>query len=419
MDITEQVLVVPNTYHPSEVTLSKAQEFISRFPIYQVKNGVPLLLHFDQKSRAYYVTCHIDGDTLISNADTDAVLDAEDEEYKLNRDLSLDKYAYRLMQDHALEGRSFEDVVIEYDITYRAEKSLKVYGGQHRIEAITKAVEANVNVVHGCRVYFDLSRDQKVEIATVNNTSIAVPSDLLDRMQEDQLGSELRDWCQTVGLLKQGENFSDRGSADTPTVRVARTLITNFYFGKETQDNGNQFYQPVLCSSGPGIDTKYEQIRSQIDWSDPALEEMGRRFAALHELQMERVNSRTKGKNAASARKALSLALVASWAFASGLFQRNPEYLQKHYALSDAVSPSDDPLNANELSKARLKGKDKENYRGLGTRNDPSELGRMFQLFLLQAENGKGITLDVANTAIKYYEARKMAHEADQDKRKL
>ena len=47
------------------------------------------------------------------------------------------------------------------------------------------------------------------------------------------------------------------------------------------------------------------------------------------------------------------------------------------------------------------------------------ELGRMFQLFLLQSELGNGITLEVANTAIKYHEARKMSHEADQDKRRI
>ena len=418
--ITEtEKLIIPPDFHPSALVVAKAREFISRYNTFEIENNVPLLLNADKRSNAFYIVCHLEGQVLVENADVDAVLDADDEEYKLNRDLSTDKYAYRVMEQDAIRGRSFEDLVIEFDTSYRASKPLKVYGGQHRIEAILQAAKNHVSVQHGCRVYFQLSRDQKVEIATVSNTSIAVPSDLLDRMQEDQLGSELRDWCQRVGLLEEAQNFADRGSADSPSVRVARTLITNFYLGMEQVVNANYYYQPVLCASGPGIDSHYERVRSTIDWNDAALKQMGEQFTALHKLQMLRVNSRTKGKNAASARKALSLAVVASWAFASGLFQKNEDYLRKHYQLSSGNPSSDDPLNSNVLGAARLKGKDKETYRGLGTRNDAGELGRMFQLFLLQAEKGTGIALDVANTAIKYHEARKMAHEADIDKSKI
>lgn len=408
-----QNLVVPEGVSPNDVVISKANEFISRFPTLQKMNGVPLLLHFDAKSGAYYIACHMQGELLAQYTDTDAVLDAEDEEYKLNRDLSLDKYAYKLMEEDALKGRTFEDLVIEYDMLYRPERPLKVYGGQHRIKALTTALEKGVSVVHGLRVYFNLARDQKVDIATVNNTSIAVPTDLLDRMQEDELGSNLRDWCQAVGLLNPLTNFADRSADDKPTVRIARTLITNFYLGIEVSTNSNKFYQPILCTSGPGIDSEYDKIRSKVDWNDPELIEMGKQFTRLHQLQMQKVRSRKKGKNSASARKAISLALVASWAYASGLFQRFPELLKNHYALGIGISPSDDPLNSEDLSKARLKGKDRETYRGLGTRNDPSELGRMFQLFLLQAEQGGGIDLSLANNAIKYYEGRKMTDEAD------
>jgi len=126
------------------------------------------------------------------------------------------------MEQDALNGRSFEDMVVEYDTSYRIKKPLKVYGGQHRLRAIEKAKDVKGSVFHGVRVYFDLSREQKVEIATVNNTSIAVPNDLLDRMREQLLGSELRDWCQSVGLLEKGEDFADRRSPDTPTVRIPR-----------------------------------------------------------------------------------------------------------------------------------------------------------------------------------------------------
>ena len=40
------------------------------------------------------------------------------------------------MESDALKGRSFEDLVIEYDTSYKADRPLKVFGGQHRIEAI-------------------------------------------------------------------------------------------------------------------------------------------------------------------------------------------------------------------------------------------------------------------------------------------
>lgn len=419
MSNLQEKLIIPENITPSPEVISKAQNFIGSYITLENQNDIPLLLNRDKKANAFYVVCHLYGETLVKNADTDAVLDADDEEYKLNRDLSTDKYAYRVMEKDATNGRSFEDLVIEFDTTYRSNKPLKIYGGQHRIAAISKANENNVSVPHGCRIYFHLTRDQKVEIATVNNTSISVPSDLLDRMQEDQLGAELREWCQEVGLLEELQNFSDRSGEDIPTVRIARTLVTNFQLGIQEKGNANKYYQPVLCSSGPGIDRNYEKIRETIDWKSSELREMGQQFAILHKLQQARVNSRAKGRNAAAARKALSLSVVASWGFASGLFQRDHELLNKHYHLGSGISGTDDPLNSQALGSARLKGKDKDTYRGLGTRNDSSELGRMLQLFMLQAELGTGITLDVANTAIKYHEARKMAHEADNDKSKI
>jgi len=75
--------------------------------------------------------------------------------------------AYKTMEQDALNGRSFEDMVVEYDTSYRIKKPLIVYGGQHRLRAIEKAKDVKGSVFHGVRVYFDLSREQKVEIATV------------------------------------------------------------------------------------------------------------------------------------------------------------------------------------------------------------------------------------------------------------
>jgi hypothetical protein len=175
-------------------------------------------------------------------------------------------------------------------------------------------------------------------------------------MKEQLLGSELRGWCQAVGLLEEGADFADRRSPDTPTVRLARTLLVNFDLGRRALKD-EPLLQPVLCKSG-GIDDEYHKLREQVDWSDVKLSEMGNQFVRLH-----------KSSNAEFARKALSLSVVASWAYT---------------------------------------------YRGLGTRNSPKELGRMLEVFLVLAEKGKPkITKQLANAAIQSYEAKRAVYESN------
>ena len=400
---------------PKKNIIKSIDNFLNAFQPHEVKMGTKLLLYFDEKSDAYYLMCHLDGKVLAQYCDLEASLDADedDEIYKLNREITEDQAAYKQMEEDALHGRSFEDLVSEYDTSYHTTKPLKVYGGQHRLRAITKAESNKGSVLHGVRVYFDLSREQKVEIATVNNTSIAVPNDLLDRMREQLIGSELRDWCQTVGLLDKGMDFSDRRSPDMPTVRIARTLLVNFFLGidaKQLED----FHQPIICKSG-GTDERYLAVRSRINWSEDGLKEMGKQFARLHKLQRKSVLDRQENKNAEFARKALSLSLVAGWAYAAGLFQRGKDFLKTHYAIPEFSSPPEDPLNAKALSEARLKGIDKDTYRGLGTRSDPKELGRMLEVFLVLATKAskKRITKELANAAIQSYEAKRAVYEAD------
>ncbi len=408
-----EVLVIPSGLSPKATIQTKIEEFLKGFKPLEVKNKVKLLLLFDEKSKAYYLICHIDGETLASHSDLEASLDADDEEiYKLNRDITEDQSAFKLMEADALQGRSFEDLVIEYDTTYREEKPLKVYGGQHRITAITKSKDKKGKVYHGVRVYFGLSREQKVEIATVNNTSISVPNDLLDRMREQLIGTELRDWCQSVGLLDTGEDFADRKSPDAPTVRIARTLLVNYYLGLNAKKD--DFHQPTICKSG-GMDDEYLEVRKKIEWTNKGLLEMGKQFARLHKVQRERVLGRDKDNYAEFARKALSLTVVASWAYASGFFQSNLEYLKSLYELPESVTAPDDPLNAKALSQARHKLTDPDTYRGLGTRSSPAELGRMLEVFLILATKAtkKRITKELANAAIQSYEAKKATYEAN------
>src|SRR5581483_5179945 len=320
-------LIVDARLTPPSIVLDRVEEFLDGFEPYEATNAGKLNLFYDQKSGAYYLTCHLKGEVLAQACDTEASLDAEDEDeiYKLNREIQEDPAAFQLMQKDAIEGRSFEDIVLEYDTTYRSKKPLKVYGGQHRLTAIARAEKERGAVLHGTRIYFGLTRDQKVEIATINNTAIAVPNDLLDRMREQLLGSELRDWCQRVGLLDKGQDFADKRTPDTPTVRLARTLIVNFYLGKEASSI-EQLHYPILCKSG-GVDEDYMKMRHKIDWFDPNLIEMGKNFAHLHKTQRDIVSQRDEDNNAEFARKALSLSVVASWSYAAGLFQRNKEYL--------------------------------------------------------------------------------------------
>ncbi len=409
-----QKYIVPQGMKPGSAMLKKIDAFVEKFEPREVKSGSQLVLHFDEKSGAHYLCCHIDGSTLAACCDLEASLYADDEDYvyKLNRDITEDQVAYRVMEEDACKGRSFEDMVTEYDTSYRSDKPLKVYGGQHRIRAIMKAEKQRGATFHGVRVYFNLSREQKVEIATVNNTSIAVPNDLLDRMREQLLGSELRDLCQAVGLLEAGEDFADRRSPESPTVRVARTLIVNFYLGVGAKDD--EFHRPVVCKSG-GIDEDYFALREKVNWSDKNLVQMGKEFARLHQVQRSRVSERELDTSAEYARKALSLSVVASWAFAAGLFQRNSEYLKNHYALPDSVPAPDDPLNAKALSQARLKGTDPDTYRGLGTRYSSGELGRMLEVFLVLATKAakKRINKELANAAIQSYEAKRATFEAN------
>ena len=407
-------LVLPDKVQSSAIVTKRVDEFLKAFEPYERSTGGNIHLFLDEKSKAFYITCHLRGDTLADSCDSEATLDGdeEDEIYKLNREILEDQAAYQTMEKDAVSGRSFEDIVLEYDTSYRPKRPLKVYGGQHRLRALAKAKAQKPTTLHGVRIYFGLSREQKVEIATINNTAIAVPNDLLDRMKEQRLGSELRDWCQNVGLLGEGEDFADRRNPDTPTVRLARTLLVNFHLGKGSPHNGG-LQQPALCKSG-GIDEEYMKLRDMIDWKDKSVTQMGKEFVRLHQKQKETVSNRDENSNAEFARKALSLAVVASWAFAAGFFQPTPASLTNLYSLPDNVTPPDDPLNAKALSQARLKGTDPDTYRGLGTRNGPKELGRMLEVFLILADKGKPkITKQLAMAAIQSYEAKRAVYESN------
>jgi hypothetical protein len=412
-----KLLTIATETKPPKSVVEKAENFLRTLKTLEIENGIAPLLHIDRKCNAYYLVCHLPARTIIAKSDTEAVLDpGETDDYKFNRDIYTDTFAYRLMEQDAGHKRSFEDIVVEYDLSYRPDAPLKVFGGQHRVNAIRETGKKHAEIPHGVRVYFDLDRNQKLDIATVNNTSIAVSSDLLDRMQEDVLGSEMRNWCQKVGLLDVNQNFADKRSPEgIPTVRIIRNLLINFYEGGKHKVT--DFHNPIVCASGPGIDENYQKLRQRIDWSDAALNEMGTEFTKLHRKQRMKILSRTEDSFIEFANKAVHPTVASAWAYAAGLLQNDQTALGAHYALPDSVAETgpDDPLNANALLNARLKGVDPDSYRGLGARISGSELGRMLEVFILQAckATRRGVTSKLANAAIQSYEAKK-AHAAAQ-----
>lgn len=343
-------------------------QFKSKFTTEEAAAGVKTLIYEDMRSKSQYIIVHLPANIVAKISDLEAVLTPEDgEEYKLNRDIYRDNYAYQVMKEDACKGRRFEDIVVEFDPSYRPDKPLKVFGGQHRVTAITEAFKSGQNQSHGLRIYFGLNEEQRLDVAKANNTAIAVANDLLDRMQEDFLGNELRTWCQSVGFLENAQNFADkRSAAGIPTVRIARTFITNFQMSKGR--NIDELQDPIVCQSGPQLDATYESVRTKIDWLDSAMLEAGKQFVSLHKLQRQRVSGREKDSYSEYANKALHPCIVAAWAYAAGLFQGHSAELEKHFNIPLSVKNQvdADPLGAADLSKARLKGSDPDNYRGLG-----------------------------------------------------
>src|SRR5262249_1248838 len=147
--------------------------------------------------------------------DLNAKLDASNpESLRANRELLTGHTTYRAMVSDAKKGREFNDIIVEYDTSYESTKPLKVWGGQHRISAITEAAN-KVNRYHGFRIYFHLSKSQRSDLALVSNTNMNVSKDTFDRIiEETRYGNRLRDCARNINLLGQTDDFPDsRGTA--------------------------------------------------------------------------------------------------------------------------------------------------------------------------------------------------------------
>src|SRR5690349_13801567 len=115
MPKTADLLTIGAELEPPELVTEKIDSFLGSYKPEEVVDGGRLRLFFDRRSGAYYITCHLPGSVLSHSCDTEASLDADDEDeiYKLNREIQEDPAAFQLMEKDALEGRSFEDIVLE------------------------------------------------------------------------------------------------------------------------------------------------------------------------------------------------------------------------------------------------------------------------------------------------------------------
>jgi len=385
------------------------KQFVSECSPFGGESKLSLLT--DARTGAQYCECHIKGSILIKLGTTDVPLDPDEQaEYRANREIEEGSVAFQKMKDDAKGQRSFSNIVVEWkkdDSNF----PIKIIGGQHRFEAIRLALEGSVDVLHGVKVYFALDMPQGLDVQLISNTNIDISGDLIDRLRETAKGSELRDWCQAVGLLGSKQDFADSYARGGPiSVRMATTFITNYYKG--TQIDAKHFADvetsPLVYKSGvegeqwEETKTKYPNL-----WKDEGLLTAGKEFVALVAAQrIAFASAKKQGKRSKPdyPEKALNLAVIAGWSYVAGILHQNSLRLKRHFALKDWTAH--DPLNASELANGRHYT-DAQNYRGLGYRTDPQERGRFVELFFLQAENGKGITKSSIDIAIKKYHAKK------------
>lgn len=376
----------------------------------------------DNVTNALFCECHIPADKFILYGTKDVPLDPDEQpEYRANRELVEDNIAFIQMKTDALHGRSFSNIVTEYNTNFDAEHPLKIIGGQHRFEAISEAYNtANINVYQGVKVYFNLDMEQRLDVQLISNTNIAVSSDLLDRMMETVKGPQLRIWCQEVGLLSSDSDFADKKQrGNSITVREARTFILNYFKGKELSNCPfEQTRTLCLLAKTGGIDEDWENLKITNPnlWYDDQLKEAGKQFAILVNKQNDYYTEGTKKTNKEFADKAFNYAILASWSYVAGVLSNNPTRLSRHYNL--AINSKKDPLNAEALAKARHKS-DPINYRGLGSRTDVKERGRLVELFYLQAEKGTGISKPIIDLALTKYFAKQANLEVLEAEKKI
>ena len=147
-------------------------------------------------------------------------------------------------------------------------------------------------------------------------------------------------------------------------------------------------------------------------WDNANLLEAGEKFAKLHHTQMHTICKDRELNKSEFRNKAVSIAVISSWAFAAGALQEKRSALEKLYSLPDYCGATD-PLVAKLMSESSHP-KDPPTYRGLGARYTKEDLGRVTELFLQYSLNKKPkrITKALIESAIASYEAKVAVQKA-------
>jgi len=373
------------------------------------------IIFTDARTEAYYIEIHVLADKIIELSTIDVPLDPEEQsDYRANREMLEGHESYDLMQKDALKGRTFSNIVAEFNTDFDVKHPLKIIGGQHRFNAIKNAFDSeSVNSHHGIKVYFGLNNDQRLDVQLISNTNIAVATDLLDRMLETVKGPELRNWCHDTGLLSSNKDFADKKSKNSEiTVRMARSFILSYMLGR---NDGDKEYskvnpKPEIAKTGR-VDDQWDEIRNLKPsiWKDSKLELAATKYAQLLKSQATYFENRDI-RNSENAQKGFNYSVVSAWAYIAGVLESNDVRLNRHFNI--VAKSGKDPLNASALAGGKHKT-DPDNYRGLGTRTDMKERGRLSELFYFQAEKGDGISTKLVDAAIKLYHAKLAGIEAD------
>lgn len=152
-----------------------------------------------------------------------------------------------------------------------------------------------------------------------------------------------------------------------------------------------------------GMDQEYlkifDEIKNKSFSEQKELTKAAKEFVKLHNQQIAKAKKEYRYKS-------LNLAIISAWAFATGSLQKD-KGLKKLYNIPEDAGKND-PLNGSVMARARHVKIDPDAYRGLGTRDNEKERGRLLQLFYRYSQSDKkGITLSMCNAAIKFYHYNK------------
>ena len=190
----------------------------------ETTKDAPLIICQDGKSKGYYIRCCMLAEHASPLLDMNAKLNPTDaESFRANRELLIEHNTFKRMVSDAKDGREFNDIIVEFTKEYTPDKPLKIWGGQHRAKAVQQAYsEAKITRFHGFRIYFNLSKPQRTELALISNTNISVSDDLFDRLLNFVIGAIKLGYSrsQKISLIKVPRPKGSRLNSQEPLLRI-------------------------------------------------------------------------------------------------------------------------------------------------------------------------------------------------------